>query len=154
MWTSHLSFAGPWLCFVAILKILSVQCCMTWFSATVSLLVGSDSYQEFHLCPCLPNQQAWPAKWLDSEKPTARKSFVVQDHFDAGTRFRLHKETHAPSSLRPGTNRKHTDLKFFTPPTPPILYMPRGNVALRVISQLHLVWHGSFLEYEMNVTWK
>lgn len=64
-------------------------------------MFGPDSYQDLPLCPCLPNQEARPAKWVDSGEPTAREGFVLQAHFDAGTRLRLHKETHAPSTLRP-----------------------------------------------------
>lgn len=75
--------------------------CATWpgFQVLSAQLFGSDSYQEFPLCPRLPNQEAWPAKWLDSGEPTAREGFVLRAHFDAATRFRLYKETHAPSTL-------------------------------------------------------
>ena len=93
---------------------------------------GPDSHQEFPLCPGLPNQEAWPAKWLDSGEPTAREGFVLRAHFDAGTRLRLHKETHAPSSLRPRTEGKNASkqaLNFHT-----TYSTHSSNVALRVIS--------------------
>lgn len=40
--------------------------------------------------------------------------------------------------------KKASRPQTFTPPTPPSFYMPRGNVTLRVISQLQLVWTWEF----------
>lgn len=110
------------------------------FQVLSALLFGPDNYQEFPLCPCLPNQEACPAKWLDSGKLTAREGFVLQAHFDAGTRLRLYKKTWTPSTLKHGTGKKiktkQAGFKLFTLLAPPILHMPRGDVALRDISQL------------------
>lgn len=49
----------------------------------------------------LLNREAWPVK-LDSGEPTAREGFVPEAQFDAGTGLR----TRAPSTLRPGNQRK------------------------------------------------
>ncbi|MEQ2237840.1 MutS protein msh4 [Ilyodon furcidens] len=65
-----------------------------------------DGYQALALCPCLPNQKAWPAKWVDSTEPTAGEGFVLEAHFDAETRLKLHKGTCETSVLSPRTERK------------------------------------------------
>ncbi|MEQ2275016.1 hypothetical protein XENORESO_018247 [Xenotaenia resolanae] len=65
-----------------------------------------DGYQDLALCPCLPNQEAWPAKWVDSAEPTAGEGFVLEAHFDAETRLKLHKGTCETSILSPRTERK------------------------------------------------
>lgn len=62
---------------------------------------GPDGYYEL------------PAKWVDSGEPTAREGFVLQAHFDAGTRLRLVKEAHEPSTLGPPMKRKRLASNFY-----------------------------------------
>lgn len=76
---------------------IALKCAAVHSSAALSeLFLGFDSYQEFPLCPGLPNQKVWPAKRLDSGEPTARERFVLWAHFDAGTRLGLPQDTEAP----------------------------------------------------------
>lgn len=76
---------------------IALKCAAVHSSAALSeLFWGFDSYQEFPLCPGLPNQKVWPAKRLDSGEPTARERFVLRAHFDAGTRLGLPQDTEAP----------------------------------------------------------
>lgn len=135
--SKFLCIPGPLMCFlVNCCHLKDVQCRVLHglvFKYCLRCFLGLIVIRSSLSVRACQNQEGWPAKWLDSGEPTAREGFVLQAHFDAGTRLRLHKETHAPSTLRPaGTERKENKQasNFYT-----TYSTHRSNVALRVISQ-------------------